>query len=75
MKTAPQNDRLQALFSMLHHFDHSPDFGDSETVAAIRGHLLVRIREAQSSMRSGNSEAVRALTSNAWIRRQAAEAA
>lgn len=43
--------RLETLRAYLHHFDNSPDFGDRETVAAIRKHLMMRIREAESAMR------------------------
>ena len=51
MKTGSQLHRLERLRANLHHFDHSPDFGDSETVAAIRLHLMMRIREAESAER------------------------
>jgi hypothetical protein len=46
-------DTLFRLEEQLRHFDRCPDFGDAEAVAAIRQHLLVRIREAESLMRSG----------------------
>jgi hypothetical protein len=39
---------LYRLRQQLEHFDCSPYFGDGEAVAAIRRHLLVRIREAES---------------------------
>jgi len=42
---------IRALKAQLHHFDHSPDFGDGESVEAIRRHLLLRIREAEGAMR------------------------
>ena len=41
-------DLLHRLQAQLQHFDRSPDFGDAEAVAAIRLHLLGRIREAES---------------------------
>jgi hypothetical protein len=42
---------IRALKAQLHHFDHSPDFGDGEAVQAIRQHLLLRIREVEGAMR------------------------
>ena len=51
MKTGVQTERLDSLLATLQHFDCSPDFGDSEAVAAIRKHLMVRIREAESVLR------------------------
>ena len=39
---------LYRLRLQLQNFESSPDFGDGEAVAAIRRHLLVRIREAES---------------------------
>lgn len=42
---------LYRLQEQLQHFDRSADFGDAETVAAIRQHLLVRIREAEGMLR------------------------
>jgi len=43
--------RLETLRGYLHHFENSPDFGDGEAVAAIREHLLMRIREVENSIR------------------------
>jgi hypothetical protein len=51
MNKLPKYDLLQTLRTQLHHFDHSPDFGDAEAVAVIRQHLLLRIREAESALR------------------------
>ena len=45
-------DQLERLRTDLRHFEHTPDFGDAETVAAIRRHLELRIREAESATRS-----------------------
>jgi len=42
---------VRALRAQLHHFDHSPDFGDAESVEAIRRLLLLRIRQAEGAMR------------------------
>jgi len=42
--------KLETLRAYLHHFDQSPDFGDSEAVAVIRRHLLMRIHEAEGAM-------------------------
>ena len=42
---------IRALKAQLHHFDHSPDFGDGEAVQVIRQHLLLRIREAEGAVR------------------------
>lgn len=50
MKTGQQTERVQTLLANLQHFDHCPDFGDSEAVAVIRKHLMVRIREAESAI-------------------------
>ena len=47
------NNRVEELRAQLRHFDSSPDFGDAEAVAAIRRHLLLRIREAESASQSG----------------------
>jgi hypothetical protein len=44
-------DQLTALRASLTHFEQSPDFGDAESVAAIRRHLVVRIREAEGVLR------------------------
>jgi hypothetical protein len=44
-------DRLTALRASLEHFEESPDFGDSESVAAIRRHLELRIRETEDALR------------------------
>ena len=52
MKRPLPTDLLYRLQAQLRHFDHSPDFGDAESVAAIRRHLLVRIREAEGLVRS-----------------------
>ena len=51
MNQVSHRDLLSKLRAQLEHFDCSPDFGDAETVAAIRRHLMLRIREAESSMR------------------------
>lgn len=48
MNRPSHTDLLYRLQAQLQHFDRSPDFGDAEAVAAIRRHLLVRIREAES---------------------------
>ena len=56
--------RLEVLNTYLRHFDQSPDFGDSEAVAEIRRHLLIRIREAESAMRCRE-----------WLQQSQAEAA
>jgi hypothetical protein len=53
MKRLSHTDLLHRLQTQLQHFDRSPDFGDAEAVAAIRRHLLVRIREAESLTRCG----------------------
>ena len=52
MKHGRQIDRLERLRTDLRHFEHTADFGDAETVAAIRRHLELRIREAESATRS-----------------------
>ena len=44
-------EQLATLRASLEHFEQSPDFGDSESVAAIRLHLQLRIREAESALR------------------------
>jgi hypothetical protein len=67
MKPFAQTDRLQSLLATLQHFDHSPDFGDSEAVAAIRRHLMIRIREAESAMWCADSEAKRNIGSTGWL--------
>ena len=51
MNKLPKADLLKALRAQLQHFDHSPDFGDSEAVAVIRKHLLLRIRETEGALR------------------------
>jgi len=51
MNQFTQADLLCKLQAQLQHFDCSPDFGDAVAVEAIRQHLLVRIREAESGMR------------------------
>jgi hypothetical protein len=51
MNRLPQHEMIRALKAQLHHFDHSPDFGDGEAVQAIRRHLLQRIREAEGALR------------------------
>lgn len=51
MKQHSHADLLSKLQAQLQHFDRSPDFGDAEAVAAIRQHLLQRIREAEGLMR------------------------
>jgi hypothetical protein len=48
MNQPSNTDLLHRLNAQLQHFDRSPDFGDAEAVAAIRRHLLGRIREAES---------------------------
>ena len=50
MNQASHRDVLFQLRAQLEHFNCSPDFGDAEAVAAIRRHLLLRIREVESSM-------------------------
>src|SRR5215469_1169979 len=66
MKPRSQADRLQSLLEALDHFDQSPDFGDAEAVAAIRRHLTIRIREAESAMLYADFETKRAIGSIAW---------
>jgi len=44
-------DRLLALRASLEHFEQSPDFGDSDSVAAIRRCLELRIRETEDALR------------------------
>lgn len=44
-------DQLTSLRTSLEHFVQSPDFGDSESVAAIRLHLELRIRQAEGALR------------------------
>ncbi len=51
MNRASHTDLLYRLQTQLQHFDRSPDFGDAEAVAAIRRHLLLRIREAEGFVR------------------------
>ena len=53
LSTSPSSpsDQLAALRASLAHFEQSPDFGDAESVAAIRRHLVVRIREAEGAVR------------------------
>jgi hypothetical protein len=48
---SPHPDQLTALRESLAHFEQSPDFGDLESVAAIRRHLVVRIRETEGALR------------------------
>lgn len=43
--------RLETLRAYLHHFENSPDFGDSQSVAAIHKLLVRRIREVENSIR------------------------
>jgi hypothetical protein len=71
MKPLSQADRLQSLMAALEHFNQSPDFGDSESVAAIRRHLMIRIREAESAM---YTETKRATGNIAWYERRTAAA-
>jgi hypothetical protein len=52
MKRPLPTDLLYRLQAQLRHFDDSPDFGDAAVVAAIRVHLLIRIREAEGLVRS-----------------------
>ena len=54
MNKLPKDVALRALRAQLHHFDHSPDFGDAEAVRVIRQHLLQRIREVEGAMRIGS---------------------
>lgn len=50
--TSPSpSDQLSVLRASLAHFDETPDFGDSESVAAIRRHLELRIRQAEDALR------------------------
>jgi hypothetical protein len=51
MKRNTHMDLLYRLEEQLRHFDYAPDFGDAEAVAAIRRHLLGRIREAENLVR------------------------
>ena len=44
-------EQLANLRAALNHFELSPDFGDAETVDAIRRHLKARIREAEGALR------------------------
>jgi hypothetical protein len=53
MKRPSLTDLLYKLRQQLDHFDRSPDFGDAEAVAAIRGYLVLRIREAERLMHPG----------------------
>ena len=48
MKRPSYPDLLRRLKLQLAHFERSPDYGDSESVAAIRRLLLLRIREIES---------------------------
>ena len=56
-------DLLETLRAQLHHFDHSPDFGDGKAVAVIRQHLLLRIREAEGRLRVHSRENAKRLGS------------
>lgn len=60
-------DRLRAS---LDHFENSPDFGDRETVEAIRRHLEMRIHEAEGLVRMLEAEA--AVRQGVWIQTEAA---
>jgi hypothetical protein len=53
MNRLPKSQLVQTLRAQLQHFDQSPDFGDAEAVAAIRKHLLLRIREAEHAEQYG----------------------
>jgi hypothetical protein len=53
MNRLSKSQLVQALRKQLQHFDESPDFGDAEAVAAIRKHLLLRIREAEHAAKCG----------------------
>ena len=44
-------DQLTTLRASLSHFELTADFGDSETVSAIRSHLELRIRQAEGAIR------------------------
>jgi hypothetical protein len=44
-------NQLTELRASLEHFEQSPDFGDSESVQAIRRHLELRIRQAEGALR------------------------
>ncbi|WP_162601819.1 hypothetical protein [Occallatibacter savannae] len=44
-------DQLAALRASLSHFESTADIGDSASVAAIRNHLELRIRHAESALR------------------------
>ena len=44
-------DQLTTLRASLEHFEQSPDFGDAESVEAIRRHLKLRIKEAEGALR------------------------
>jgi hypothetical protein len=52
MSRLSKSDLLQSLRAQLQHFDQSPDFGDAEAVAAIRQHLVLRIREAEGALQN-----------------------
>jgi hypothetical protein len=75
MKPYAHSDRLQSLLAALEHFDQSPDFGDGEAVAAIRRHLMIRIREAESAIHYANLETKRAPGNILWFERRTAAAA
>jgi len=51
MPSSSPSDQLTALRTSLEHFEQSPDFGDSDCVAAIRIHLQLRIRQAEGALR------------------------
>lgn len=51
MTSSSPVDQLISLRTSLLHFEQSPDFGDSESVAAIRLHLELRIRQAEGALR------------------------
>jgi hypothetical protein len=74
MKTGSPTDRLHSLLAALQHFDHSPDFGDSEAVAAIRKHLMVRIREAESALHCPDRVQLQARSTSQILRGELAKA-
>jgi hypothetical protein len=50
MNRVPHQELLFRLRAELQHFEESPDFGDADSVAVIRQHLLLRIREVEGSL-------------------------
>ncbi len=48
---------LKRLRADLQHFESNSGFGEEQAVEAIRGHLQVRIREAEGAVRALDGEA------------------